>query len=144
MAGGTNIWISSEVKTDPKAIFNLRPLYLLVHPFCVAEGVGLIPWSPLARGLLARPWQDEKTKRWFAGDKNEVIVKRVEEVAEKKQCEMGAVAMAWLLQKGACPIVGLNSIERIEATLETLDVELSGDEMNYLERAYHPLASQAI
>ncbi|KAJ5991872.1 hypothetical protein N7451_007596 [Penicillium sp. IBT 35674x] len=78
-----------------------------MNPFCDAEGVGLIPWSPLARGLLARPWQqksaradqDEKTKRWFVGDENEMIVDRVEELARNKDCAMSSVAMAWLFQK---------------------------------------------
>ncbi|KAJ5912434.1 hypothetical protein N7504_001317 [Penicillium tannophilum] len=123
-----------------------------MNPFCDAEGVGLIPWSPLARGLLARPWQqksaradqDEKTKRWFVGDQNEMIVDRVEELARGKNCAMSSVAMAWLLQKGACPIVGLNSITRIEASLEAFDVELTLDEMRYLEEPYRPLAVQAI
>lgn len=123
-----------------------------MNPFCDAEGVGLIPWSPLARGLLARSWQqksaraeqDEKTKRWFVGDQNEIIVDRVEELARSKNCAMSSVAMAWLLQKGACPIVGLNSITRIEASLEAFDVELTLDEMRYLEEPYRPLAVQAI
>jgi aryl-alcohol dehydrogenase-like predicted oxidoreductase len=52
--------------------------------------------------------------------------------------------MAWLLKKGACPIVGLNSIHRIEAALETLEVELTDQEVSYLEELYQPLAVQAI
>ncbi|KAJ5711966.1 hypothetical protein N7488_006122 [Penicillium malachiteum] len=123
-----------------------------MNPFCEAEGVGLIPWSPLARGLLARPWhekssrgdQDEKTKRWFVGDQNAVIVSRVKELSQRKECAMSSVAMAWLMQKGACPVVGLNSVERIEAALEVLDIKLSLDEIEYLEPPYRPLSVQAI
>lgn len=123
-----------------------------MNPFCQAEGVGLIPWSPLARGLLARPWseksaraeQDVKTRKWFVGDWNERIVTRVEELASKKGCAMSAVAMAWLLRKGACPIVGLNSIQRLEGSLEALEVELTDDEVEYLEEPYQPLAVQGI
>ena len=123
-----------------------------MNPFCDAEGVGLVPWSPLARGLLARPWdvrsaraeRDEKAKKWFVGGQNEAIVRRVEEIARVKGCGMGSVAMAWLLRKGACPIVGLNSVERIEAALETLDVELTDADVEYLEDPYRPLAVQAI
>ncbi|CAI7611776.1 unnamed protein product [Penicillium manginii] len=123
-----------------------------MNPFCEAEGVGLIPWSPLARGLLARPWeekssraeQDQKTKRWFVGNQNELIVKRVEDLATRKNCAISSIAMAWLLKKGACPIVGLNSIHRIEAALETLEVELTDQEVSYLEELYQPLAVQAI
>ncbi|KAJ5704137.1 hypothetical protein N7493_011275 [Penicillium malachiteum] len=123
-----------------------------MNPFCEAEGVGLIPWSPLARGLLARPWhekssrgdQDEKTKRWFVGDQNAAIVSRVEELSERKKCAMSSVAMAWLMRKGACPIVGLNSVVRIEAALEALDIKLSPEEVEYLEQPYQPLSVQAI
>ncbi|KAJ5378658.1 hypothetical protein N7509_011777 [Penicillium cosmopolitanum] len=123
-----------------------------MNPFCEADGVGLIPWSPLARGLLARPWeekssraeQDQKTKQWFVGNQNEVIVNRVGDLATRKNCTMSSVAMAWLLRKGACPIVGLNSIHRIEAALEALEVNLTDDEVAYLEEPYQPLAVQAI
>lgn len=123
-----------------------------MNPFCEAEGVGLIPWSPLARGLLARPWnevsaraeQDEKTKKWFVGGQNEEIVRRVGELAGKKGCEMGVLSMAWLLHKGACPIAGLNTDKRIERALEALDVKLSEEEVEWLEEPYRPLAVQAI
>ncbi|CAG8922767.1 unnamed protein product [Penicillium salamii] len=123
-----------------------------MNPFCEAEGIGLIPWSPLARGLLARPWreksaraeQDQKTKKWFVGDQNEEIVLRIEELAKRKGCEMGAIAMAWLLSKGACPIVGLNSEARIKQALEAFNVVLSEEEVNMLEEPYRPLAVQAI
>ncbi|KAJ5088625.1 hypothetical protein N7456_012241 [Penicillium angulare] len=123
-----------------------------MNPFCEAEGVGLVPWSPLARGLLARSWQeksarqgqDQKTKKWFVGHQNETIVNQVEELARRKNCAMSSIAMAWLLQKGACPIVGLNSIERVEAVVEALDLELTRDEIELLEEGYQPLAVQAI
>ncbi|KAJ5682847.1 hypothetical protein N7462_006012 [Penicillium macrosclerotiorum] len=123
-----------------------------MNPFCRSEGVGLIAWSPLARGILARPWQekttradqDQKTKKWFVGDQNEIIVNRVEEVAHRKNCSMSSVAMAWLLEKGCCPIVGLNSIQRIENSLETLAIHLTNEDLRYLEDPYLPLAVQAI
>ncbi|KAL4794061.1 NADP-dependent oxidoreductase domain-containing protein [Aspergillus venezuelensis] len=123
-----------------------------VNPFCDVEGIGLIPWSPLARGLLARPAtvqterskKDAKTAKWFTGDQNETIINRVQQIAEKKGCSMGAVAMAWLLSKGACPIVGLNSVERIEAASEAFGIELSADEVKFLEGPYRALEVQAI
>lgn len=122
------------------------------NQFCRAEGIGLIPWSPLARGLLARPWnektarseQDLKTKKWFNSGEEEAIVRRVEQLAEQKRCSMGAVAIAWLLKKGTCPIVGLNSAERIETASEALSVELAESEIEMLEELYKPLAIQAI
>ncbi|PYH38157.1 aldo/keto reductase [Aspergillus neoniger CBS 115656] len=123
-----------------------------INPFCRAEGIGLIPWSPLARGLLARPWnaqtyrssQDKKTVKWFSGEQNEVIVSRVEQLARMKGCSMSAVAIAWLLKKGACPIVGLNSMERIGSAGEALRVELSDEEVRLLEAEYRPLPVEAI
>ncbi|KAI7657285.1 hypothetical protein KC318_g11886, partial [Hortaea werneckii] len=121
-------------------------------PFCQAEGIGLIPWSPVARGLLTRPFtqqtersqQDAKTQKWFQGEQNQAIIGRVEELAAQKQCSMSSVALAWLLKKGTCPIVGLNSIDRIEAVSEALAIDLADEEMKYLEECYRPLAVQAI
>ncbi|KAL6237477.1 hypothetical protein BDW75DRAFT_228666 [Aspergillus navahoensis] len=123
-----------------------------VNPFCDVEGIGLIPWSPLARGLLARPAdiqterskRDAKTAKWFAGDQNEKINRRVQQIAAAKGCSMAAVAMAWLLHKGACPIVGLNSIERIEAVIKVFGVRLTDEEVRLLEEHYRPRDVQAL
>lgn len=124
-----------------------------INPFCDVEGIGLVPWSPLARGLLARPWdvqterskQDVKTSKWFSSDnQNEHIVKNLEQLAQEKDCSMSAVAMAWLLKKGACPIVGLNSLERIEKATEALTVNLSEEDLKVLESPYRSVDVQAI
>ncbi|KAL3477609.1 NADP-dependent oxidoreductase domain-containing protein [Aspergillus californicus] len=123
-----------------------------VNPFCEVEGIGLMPWSPLARGLLARPSnvqterskQDAKTAKWFAGDQNERIIGRVQRIAEAKGCSMSAVAMAWLLHKGTCPVVGLNSIKRIEAATEAFGIQLTAEEVGWLEGPYRPLQVQAM
>jgi aryl-alcohol dehydrogenase-like predicted oxidoreductase len=121
-------------------------------PFCQAHGVGIIPWSPIARGLLARPVPkegqedegasfrskvDKKTTRWFA-DANLEIVNRVEEIAKKKGVSMALVATAWVLQQGCWPIVGLNSENRIKETVEALKVQLTKEECRYLEEEYRP------
>lgn len=123
-----------------------------VIPFCEAEGIGLIPWSPLARGLLARPWnekttrseKDAKTAKWFEGRQNELVVHRVEELAARKKCTMGDIALAWLMAKGACPIVGLNSISRVESCARALEITLSSEEIEYLQDLYQPLRVQAM
>ncbi|KAL4926184.1 NADP-dependent oxidoreductase domain-containing protein [Aspergillus undulatus] len=123
-----------------------------VNPFCDVEGIGLIPWSPLARGLLARPAdvqterskKDAKTAKWFAGDQNEIIIGRVQELSEQKGCSMSTLAMAWLLSKGACPIVGLDSVKRIEAATEAFGIQLADEEVNMLEAPYRPLEVQAL
>lgn len=119
-------------------------------PFCTDTGVGIIPWSPIARGVLARPWGSRNTKReetdQFLGAlirsrENEVdqaIVGRVEEIAKRKGVPMAAVATAWVLSKGANPIVGLSSKERIDSAVAAISIELSEEEVKFLEEPYLP------
>ncbi|RDX41307.1 aryl-alcohol dehydrogenase [Lentinus brumalis] len=112
-------------------------------------GVGSIPWSPLARGLLTRPI-DQASKRgntdWFIGRyKNEstaTIVSRVEEIAKKKGVSMAQIAIAWILAKPdvTAPIVGTTSLNNLQDILGGLEVELSDEEVKYLEEAYKPMA----
>lgn len=137
---------------------SMQPFYNLLYreeeremiPFCQASGVGVIPWSPVARGLLTKPLNsagenslraqnDKKKDAWFA-DANLDIVKRVEEVANKKNTSMALVATAWVLQKGCWPIVGLSSVKRVNDTVQALKVKLTDDEMGYLESEYRPRA----
>jgi aryl-alcohol dehydrogenase-like predicted oxidoreductase len=138
---------------------SMQPFYNLLYreeeremiPFCDDQGIGIIPWSPLARGLLGRPKDtttdrseaDKKTKKWF-DDANLDIVDRVEEVAQRKGCSMASVATAWVLQKGCSPIVGLTSVQRVDQILEALTVQLSEEECRYLEEEYRPRAVQAM
>lgn len=90
-------------------------------PYCQHAGLGIIPWSPLARGVLARPWNSHTTSR-AGSDKSidgllrsqetesdRVIVQRVEEIAIKHGVSMAKVAAAWTMRKGCCPIMGLNT-----------------------------------
>ena len=120
-------------------------------PYCRATGVGCIPWSPVARGVLTRPWDSRDTKREASDnflkslirnketeiDKN--IVNRVEEVAKKRGVGMAMVATAWSIrQEGVNPIVGLGSKERIDQAVEAVKFELSDEEVRYLEEPYMP------
>lgn len=95
-------------------------------PYCRSAGVGCIPWSPLARGVLTRPWGERSTKRENAdnylkflirqkeNDIDKSIVDRLEEVAKKNNVGMALVAIAWSIrQENVNPIVGLGSKERI-------------------------------
>ncbi|MCJ1267813.1 hypothetical protein MMC22_007699 [Lobaria immixta] len=120
-------------------------------PYCADTGVGCIPWSPIARGALARPWGDRSTTRestdkilqtLIRGRDNEVdkaIIDRVEEVAKKRGVGMAAVATAWVLSKPLVnPIIGLSSKERIDEAVETIKFRLSEDEIKYLEEPYLP------
>ncbi|GME24916.1 Aldo/keto reductase [Neofusicoccum parvum] len=122
-----------------------------MNPFCKATGVGLIPWSPLGRGLLARPRGqsssrgavDDRTQRWFA-DTNPVIIDRVEQVAAAKKASMAAVATAWVIAKGCCPIIGLSKESQLDGLVEALHVELTDEEMKFLEEEYRPLEMTGI
>ena len=124
-------------------------------PYCRASGVGIIPWSPVARGVLTRPWDDRITKREETDnflksiirsretEVDKAIVDRLEEVAKKKGVGMAQLAMAWSIkQPGVNPIVGLGSKERIDQAVEALKIELSDEEAKYLEEPYLPKAIQ--
>ena len=115
--------------------------------FCKETGVGIIPWSPLASGLLAKPLGEETERGKMAvkmsGGVSEAdgeINKRVQEMAEKKGWKMSQVALAWLKAKGCVPIVGLNSpsVERMDEACRLRDLELTEEEMNFLEEPYVP------
>ncbi|WFD32711.1 hypothetical protein MSPP1_003761 [Malassezia sp. CBS 17886] len=137
---------------------SMQNMYSLVYreeeremiPYCQATGVGLIPWSPLAAGILARPLQSTSTKRETTDkflsnlirsretEVNQEIVKRVESVAKEKGVPMAQVAIAWVLQKGAYPILGLSSAQRMEEAVGAFQVHLSDKEVAFLEEPYQP------
>jgi len=121
-----------------------------MNKYCHATGVGLIPWSPLYRGYLARPADSGPTARSEAtrrhpmfgglGDADRAIITRVEEVAKKKGWAMAQVALAWIVQKGTVPIVGFSSVDRMMQAVEVKGKELSEEEVKYLEELYVPKA----
>jgi aryl-alcohol dehydrogenase-like predicted oxidoreductase len=113
-------------------------------PYCKETCVGLIPWSPLFAGRLARPVGYDKSLRSKRPSphhpgvtpEDEEIINRVEKIAEKKGWKMSHVALAWLKGKGTVPIVGINSVERIEEMCELRGKTLTEEEMAHLEEAY--------
>jgi aryl-alcohol dehydrogenase (NADP+) len=118
-------------------------------PLCAAEGIGVIPWSPLARGRLTRDWDattarsetDEFGKRLYL-DSDKAIVDAVAEVARKRSISRAQVALAWLLGQSVitAPIVGVTKIEQLDDALGALSVELSPEEVEQLEAPYQPHA----
>ncbi|KAF8607860.1 Aldo/keto reductase [Ceratobasidium sp. AG-I] len=114
-------------------------------------GVGCIPWSPLARGFLTRPL-DQQTKRgesdrMIAGyskahEGNNEIVRRVEALAKKKNISMAQVALAWCMSKDpvSAPIVGTTNLSNLEDLVAAVDVTLTEDEIKELEEPYAPQA----
>ncbi len=121
-------------------------------PLCEREGVGVIPWSPLARGYLARPHEEfdattrgqsdshAKNHPYFEGGGREVN-ERVQELAAQEGVEMAQIALAWLFSKDTvdAPIVGTTSIEHLEAAVEALDIDLSDSDVEWLEEPYEPV-----
>jgi aryl-alcohol dehydrogenase-like predicted oxidoreductase len=69
------------------------------------------------------------------------IIKRVKEVAQKKGVSMAQVAIAWTMEKGCAPIVGLSSVERINEAIKAVSVKLTEDEIKYLEELYKPVSA---
>jgi aryl-alcohol dehydrogenase (NADP+) len=118
-------------------------------PLCIDQGIGLIPWSPVARGRLARPW-GEVTNRtegdefgrtlYDAGNAaNPAINAAVEKIASARGVKMVQVALAWVLQKQpvAAPIIGATKLNHISDAVGALDVELTADEVAALEAPYN-------
>lgn len=116
-------------------------------PLCADQGIGVIPWSPLARGRLTRAWDattarsetDEFGKRLYR-DSDRAIVDGVAEVAEKRHISRAQVALAWLLSKPVvtAPIVGVTKPEQLADALGALEVGLTPEEIEQLEEPYEP------
>jgi len=121
-------------------------------PLCAAEGIGVIPWSPQARGKLTRDWNytsirtetDEAFGRLFAKteDADRKVVDRVAQVAAARGIPRAQVALAWLLAKPVitAPIVGATKLQHLDDALASVRVKLSEDEIALLEEPYVPHA----
>ena len=121
-------------------------------PLCKEEGIGVIPWSPLARGHLARPWPKQSSTERAKSDvfgktlyeKTEETDKKVVDVVTKLAKERGIsqaqVSLAWLLSKPAvtAPIVGTTKMEHLKDALGAISVKLTKDEIKRLEDKYEP------
>ncbi|CAG8954405.1 hypothetical protein HYFRA_00006032 [Hymenoscyphus fraxineus] len=124
-------------------------------PYCRDAGIGLIPWSPMARGALSRPYNSRDTLReksdWalkgmIRGKEAEMdkqCILRVEELAKKKGVSMATIAIAWCLGKESVnPIIGLNTKERIDQAVESVRFAsaegLTAEDVEYLEEGYVP------
>jgi aryl-alcohol dehydrogenase-like predicted oxidoreductase len=122
-------------------------------PYCQKNGIAVIPWSPLARGYLARPHEEfDKTTRgesddyakehpYFEGN-GEEINERVQELAADKDASMAQIALSWVLHEEwvDAPIVGTTSVEHLEEAVEALDISLSDSDIEYLEAPYEPVS----
>jgi len=123
-------------------------------PLCLDEGVGTIIWSPLARGRLARAWDEAKatarseTDGGYAdllyspltAESDRAIVDAVGTIANERGVSRAQVALAWLHSKPVvtAPLVGANSTSQIDDAIASVDIKLTGDEISALERPYTP------
>lgn len=123
-----------------------------MNPFCVDQGVGLIPWSPLARGFLAgnrtrekggetaRSKSDEFAHNMYYQETDFDIVDRVVAMANEKGVTPAQIALAWLLHKPgvSAPIIGATKMHHLEQAVEAVAIELNESEMTHLEELYQP------
>lgn len=121
-------------------------------PLCIDQGVGLIPWSPLARGFLAgnrkregggdtvRAKSDDFADMMYYRDEDFTIVERAGELAKKHGVSTAQIALAWMLSKShiTAPIIGASKMEHLNQAITALDIVLSEDEVSSLEEAYQP------
>lgn len=126
-------------------------------PLCRAEGVGIIPWSPLARGFLAgnrraasagfgdtvRAQTDDFGHKLYFQDSDFAVAQRVADVAGQRSVSSAQIALAWLLHKPGvtAPIIGASKLHHLDEALAALEVKLSAEEIKQLEEPYraHPV-----
>jgi 1-deoxyxylulose-5-phosphate synthase len=117
-------------------------------PLCASEGIAVIPWSPLARGLLSkkageqtvRSETDAFSKILYTSDNDREIAGRLEELSNRRGVPMAQLALAWLLSKPAvtAPIIGASKRGHLEDAVAALEVQLSPEEVTFLEELYLP------
>lgn len=121
-----------------------------MYPFVLDQGVGVLPWSPLARGKLTRPWgettnrteSDQVSQALYqqAQDSDRQIVDAVGRIAEERGVPRAQIALAWVRQQPAvtAPIVGATKPQHLDDAVASLDIELTADERAQLESPYTP------
>ena len=119
-------------------------------PLCLSEGIGLLPWSPLARGFLAgnrskedhgetlRAKTDDLAQKMYYQDSDFTVVERVSQIAQKRGVSNAQVALAWILQRPGvtAPIIGASKMKHLDDALAALDMKLDVEEVKALEEPY--------
>ncbi|MCK5343493.1 MAG: aldo/keto reductase, partial [Candidatus Heimdallarchaeota archaeon] len=153
-----SLWIADKYGFEP--FKTMQNHYNLLYreeeremlPLCKNQGIGVIPWSPLARGFLtgkysskkpiasARFQHDKYLKTRYFKPEDFKIVERVVTIAQEKDITPAQVALAWLLSKEVitAPIVGITKLSYVEEIVGALDVKLTTDEIKRLEEFYTP------
>ncbi|MBI5668950.1 MAG: aldo/keto reductase [Chloroflexi bacterium] len=121
-------------------------------PLCVDQGIAVIPWSPLARGFLAgnrsrdkggettRSRSDSYAHNMYYQDNDFATLDRVIELAKRRGCSPAQIALAWMLHKPGVtsPIIGASKMPHLDEAIAALDIQLSPEDMGYLEAPYQP------
>ncbi len=121
-------------------------------PFCIDQGVGVVPWSPLARGFLAgnrtrehegpttRSKSDTLAQEYYYKSGDFGVLDRAIQVAGEHGVRPAQIALAWLLHKPGvtAPIVGASKMSHLEEAVAATDIKLSEEEMAFLEEPYQP------
>ena len=121
-------------------------------PLCLDQGIGVIPWSPLARGFLAgnrtrdkggatmRAKSDDFAHRMYYDDNDFATLDRVQALAAERGATPAQIALAWLLHKAgvSAPIVGASKMYQLEEAIAALEISLSAQEIAQLEEPYQP------
>ncbi|HSG43657.1 MAG TPA: aldo/keto reductase [Anaerolineales bacterium] len=121
-------------------------------PLCIDQGVGLIPWSPMARGFFAgdrkrggggetaRGKNDPFAEQLYFRDEDFTVAERAAEVAKERSVSGSQIALGWMLNKShiTAPIIGTSKLEHLDQAVAALDIELSDEEVTRLEELYQP------
>lgn len=119
-------------------------------PLCKAEKIGVIPYSPLAKGRLTRDWQEtthrsetdqvQKSQYDPHADADRMVVERVAALAQQRGVPRAHIALAWVLQKEpvTSPIIGVTKLSHLEDAIAALSITLTPEEMAFLEEPYVP------
>ncbi|QIO22708.1 aldo/keto reductase [Haloarcula sp. JP-L23] len=166
-AGASSMWahqfadsLRTSEREDLERFETMQNHYNLLYreeeremlPLCQKEGIGVLPWSPLARGYLTRPHEEvaatvrgqtddyAREHPYYEGG-GRTVNERVQELAEEYDATMAQIALAWLLDKEwvDAPIIGTSSVEHLEQAVEALDIDLSTSDVEYLEAPYEPV-----
>ena len=121
-------------------------------PFCIEEGIGLIPWSPMARGFFAgnrerggsggttRAKHDPYARELYFREEDFTVAERTQEIAKARGVSGPQIALAWVLNKPhiAAPIIGASKLEQLDQAIAALDIKLTEEEIKRLEELYQP------
>jgi len=121
-------------------------------PLCIDQGIGLIPWSPLARGFLAgnrdrsgggettRANSDDYADSMYYREEDFTVAERAQEIAEQRGVTSAQIALTWMLSKDyiSAPIIGATKLKHLEQSIDALEIKLSEEEIATLEEAYQP------